>query len=468
MEIETVSDPIEKQIVIGLITSSDYSKQIIPILELNLFESTMCRIVAGWCIEYFKKYGDVPGKEIKYIYQDKMKSIKNKTQRKLTRIFIKRINRNYSELGFNIDYIFKRTRNYIRERTLKQKIGVINSYLESGDVDKAEEQWFDTIRFSGYEDLGFNPLDTKDIDRAFSRDENFRVKIGTGIEALDRIAGKAKSGWLCAYIAPTKRGKTFSLWHTAIAAYLRGLNVVFISLETEEEDNALRFWSGLGSLSTVESNRLKFPYFANDEKTKVKHKKVRRPLIGSSSVKRVVKVTQKMGGGRIRIKRYPMKGGSVSDFERYLDMLEVYDNFSAHLIIVDYLGIIKPPSGVSGRDSYDTNSQLLKSLAQKKDCVVFTGHQATRRTLDMDTYGSEETSEDIRVIANLDIGYSINQTEAEKELLQNRYGVIAHRHKYFTVYRQAKNLIQLEAGQTSLDSRVIKIEPKTKNKKGDD
>ena len=205
---------------------------------------------------------------------------------------------------------------------------------------------------------------------------------------------------------------TFFLIHMAVRGLLRGYGVVFISLETEEIDNAERIWMNIGSL-TKEKEGLMFPYFAEEDG--VRYRKVQRPELGEKQVIEEIRTFQKAVNPRFRIKTFPMGSGGMKDVRQYLDMLEAYENFSPHVIIVDYLGLLKAPPGSQGRDVYNENSKALKALAHDRKAIVFSGHQGTRETLEKINMSPMDMPEDIRIFANVDALYGLLQTDKEMD-----------------------------------------------------
>jgi len=53
---------VERRIITGLITSTEFIQQIESIWDTQLLESSTARMLAGWVFEYYKKYQKAPGK----------------------------------------------------------------------------------------------------------------------------------------------------------------------------------------------------------------------------------------------------------------------------------------------------------------------------------------------------------------------------------------------------------------------
>jgi hypothetical protein len=455
MRIAAASDVTENQIVNGLITSTNYTKIILPDLEYKLFNSEDCRLVAKWAINYYMKYKESPGVMIKDIFIQKAPQLKM-PQRKRIDAFLTKISEDHEKgASFNDEYIITKTKRYIFKQKLEINLLQMQDCLEEDDVEGAEEIWKKDIKNTGdAQDLGVNPLDPKYVKEVFAEDKS-RIQVGTGIEALDILGGKVKSGWLACFMGAMKKGKTFTLLHVALNAVMKGEKVVVVSFETEEEDNSKRMWKNIGSYADGNETVLLFPYY--DELNNIQYRKRRRPPFTPGRVIRALGKFTRMYGGDIRIKQFPMNGATVQDIESYMDALEIYEDFVTTVLVVDYLGLIGAPPGITGRDIYDINSKGLKSIGQKRKIPVFMGHQGNRKSLDIQSIRSSDTPENILILANVDIMYTINQEETEKEKQIIRYAVVAHRHRNFSTIQQAQVLQQLKAGQVVLDSTVIRV-----------
>jgi hypothetical protein len=116
------------------------------------------------------------------------------------------------------------------------------------------------------------------------------------------------------------------------------------------------------------------------------------------------------------------------------------------------------PSHIKGRDTeYNYNSMALKAMAQKRKAIVFSGHQATREALDKINSSATDTSQDIRVFANLDALYILNQSSKEADSNRMRISVGGHRHSQFKRTKQALVLQQFGAGQFALDDKEVDV-----------
>lgn len=457
---------IEKRMLTGLIVSTGFVKRILPVFNYYYLDLPSVEWLAKEVFEYFEKYQKAPGIHIQDIFNDKKKKLKPERAEWLANFLVelnRRFGKEYEDSNdINIDYLFDQCVRYFKMQKLKKDNQKVSDFLDADKYDEAKRVWLDSCLIPEGGDLGIDPFDPSVVRRFFGKEKE-RASLDLGIRSLDRMVGPVKTGWLAIFMAPMKRGKTFFLIHMAIRAVIKGYNTVLISLETEAEDNAARFWMNVGSLSSGESEVV-FPYFDGD---KVRHETLERPVLDERNVKDAMrKFSRAVGNPKLRIKTYPMGTAGIEEFKTYLDDLEVH-HFSPHVIVVDYLGIMKAPKGASGRDVYNENSIALKALGQERKAIVFSAHQGSRETLKKINMSPSDVPEDIRIFANVDVLYGLNQDDWEMDEGIMRVNVLGHRHRKFTRMRQAKVLYQFATGQSVLDDRLISTPiPKDIRKEG--
>ncbi|MCK5022559.1 MAG: hypothetical protein KAS04_00155, partial [Candidatus Aenigmarchaeota archaeon] len=122
---------IERQIVTGLIVSTEFLEQIRPSWEAALLEAQTARTIGGWCVEYFDEYAKAPGKIIETIYFEKLrqgeipKSIAEDVEDSL-----RDLSEEFDET-FNFKYVLDQTKPYFRERSLLLQADRIKEQLDA-------------------------------------------------------------------------------------------------------------------------------------------------------------------------------------------------------------------------------------------------------------------------------------------------------------------------------------------------
>ncbi len=457
MKIKKVKISVERQLLIGMIVSTDFLKRVLPILNTKFFDIKQSSIVSDWITDYFSKHSQAPGKDIEDIFYSKAKHL-NKGDRKWIEALLDSINKEYQKKGFNESYILEKTKRFFKSQNLKRNLSANERLLNKDRVEDAERVWINSRQIPDSFDMGFDPFSLKSVNAMFEAEES-RIKGYFGIPALDRMSGPNKSGWLVMFMGPQKRGKTWTMQQVAVSKVLQGFNTVYITGEGEEPDHALRFWMNIGSLQEKDygsRKKLEFPYFVNKKKSdEVKHRKLSRPAINRRNVRQAIRTFNNIGSGRLIVKVFPMGGFGLKEINNYLDALETYNNFTAENILVDYLGIMSAPPGKDGRDKYNENAMGLKAIAQERKAILYTGHQGRRETLEALSMGLTDIPEDVRLLGHVDVLVGINQTEVERMMGVIRYALMIHRHRKFSSKFQVKALQQLSAGQVLLDDTKV-------------
>jgi len=466
MRVTKVDVSVEKLLLTGMITSDTFLKKVLPLFDYDYLDLSPVKIVAKWVLDYYQKYEKAPKAHIQDMFRDKEERL-GEDDSKWIADFLSSLSGDYEKKGINEEYLFDQVVRYFKRQKLEKSAKRVLDALDAGKDDRAEQVWMDSMIMPAVDDLGIDPFDPATIKGLWKK-QDIRATMTLGIPSLDRMTGPSKSGWLVVFMGPMKRGKTWALVHVAARALTKGLNVVFISLESEDFDNAMRFWMNVGTLASDEDT-ITIPRFVNKDKDDIViQKEYEMPRATRKNVLDMVKkFSRAAGAARLRVKGFPMGYGGIEEIKNYLNLLEIYEGFWPHVIVVDYIGNMKRPKGVKEEDKWDTNSMNLKALGQERKVIMYSGHQGTREALEILTMSPIHASRDIRVLANVDVLYGLNQTDQEMKRNVMRWNVLEHRHHKFTRLMQAKVLQQFEIGQVVLDSMLIEA-PKGKQRKGKD
>ncbi len=132
---------IERKIITGLITSSEYCSKIKEIWNPLLIESSTAKQLSNWCWEYYDKYKKAPGKEIETIYYSKLKD--NKLQKDIAEEIgediLPGLSEEYTNEEFNLQYLIEETEKYFNSQHLKLFADNIQGLLTAGEIGKANE-----------------------------------------------------------------------------------------------------------------------------------------------------------------------------------------------------------------------------------------------------------------------------------------------------------------------------------------
>ena len=233
---------IERRIVIGLIVSDAYIKEVSRIWDARILQSQMAQTLAGWCMEYFEKYEKAPGKDIEGIYLQKLKAGLNRdVAEDIEEDILPDLSDEYDRTHFNVQYLMDQTKAYFRGRNLSLFADQITGMVSQGDLTEAEtvaSEYKPLAEGTDNDlDLSSPEADTR-IATAFSLAES---PIITYPGALGRFLNhQLVRGGFIAFLGSEKRGKTWTLMDFSIRACQQGANVAFFQAGDMTEDQQLR------------------------------------------------------------------------------------------------------------------------------------------------------------------------------------------------------------------------------------
>ena len=234
---------IERKIIIGMIVSTEYLRQIEGIWDVRFLESGAARRLARWILEFFEKYGKAPKQEIETIFYDKLRTgkISEDIAEEIEQDILPGLSEQYVEDDLNLDHLIDQTKKYFNERNLVIRNLSIQAALDKGDLLEAEKiaSEYKPVVVSGAEDIDLSDENVLvKIDKAFNKD----------IEPLIRYPGPLGEFWndqlirggFVALLASEKRGKTWWMLDMSNRACDKGKKVAFFQAGDMTESQQLR------------------------------------------------------------------------------------------------------------------------------------------------------------------------------------------------------------------------------------
>ena len=239
---------IERQITLGLITSTDFLRQLQRIWDPALLESSTARLVASWCWEYFDQYQRAPIKDFEGIYYQKLRDghLQKDLAKELEEEILPGLSKEFEASPPNIDYLLTQTKQYLRERHLLLFADNLKAVIERGQGDESQ-------RVTQAEQLAgeYRPLMTESEDGLDLSNEAVLERIDHAFETtgdpIVRYPGKLGEFWnsqflpgkFVAFLGIEKRGKTWLLLDLALRACRHGVPVAFFSAGDMTETEVL-------------------------------------------------------------------------------------------------------------------------------------------------------------------------------------------------------------------------------------
>lgn len=489
----------EEKILMGMIVSTPFCRDVLPMFNYKYLKVDYIRKVAKWALDYYKKYEEAPNRTIQDIFENERKKI-DPSEAELIEAFLTKLSSEYErEENFNVAYHLDAAEEYFKKRAVMVLGEDIQELLAAERVEQAEE----LVR--GYKKVAKaisswkNPFDEEYIKKVFESNQNDYLFKFDG--ALGQLLGGFEREWLVSIGAPEKRGKTFFLAEMGVQAILSRLKTVLVSLEMSDKRISKRIYKRVTGQGDEEGD-LKFPCFdclrnqngscekrerknryklldEDGEKpeydvemeyvpcTVCRERKTKdympatwstiymKDSITSGKTERSTKALKRMYGDNFRLIAYPVKEANLSIIKRDLDVLEYTENFIPDVVIIDYADILgHEDARIVGRDGINETWMSLKNLAQSRHCLVVTASQTTGPSATKKNVTSNDTAEDKRKRAHVDMSIFLSQTPEEKEEGVMRLSKF-FRHGAFNEYAQVQILQQLDLGQSLLDSEKM-------------
>ena len=494
----TVDTSLEKQIIIGLITSKDFIIKIKDIIQLSYFQNDYNELIARWCMDYFRTYEEPPLKSIEDIYNANREKI-GEDQSTIIRGILTEASKRYElEQEINVPYLIDNTIKYFKKRSIELLNGEIRYLLSKDATEEAEALILSFHKVSKLISEWINPFDEDEISEYFSHsDDVFFTFPG----ALGEFLGNFERGWLVGISAPFKRGKTFLAQEFGLIGFLSGLKVVFFSLEMTKKKMKERLYKRLTATSSLGDGEFEYPLFdcaknqdgscemhqnknsitlldaegvkpeyssenpyrpctfcrenpefEEEYEKEVWYEMIKRPAHEPEYVRTQIKSLEEQFGDNFRFKAYPRFSANLSDIRKDLYILEQTEEFIPDIIIIDYADILKPEKDyLAGVEKEDRTWIALSQLAGERHALLVVPTQVNKEALDAVTLRQSHTARWVGKLGHIDVMLTMNQTEAEKAMGVMRIGMMAHRHKDFSD-NTCMILQNLDLGQVNLDS----------------
>ena len=450
-----MKEDVEQFIVKGLIEDREYFRNVVNNLDADHFDETnknIVNIIKG----HFHKYDTIPTYDVMVTTLRGMRETMNKdlfadivTGLK----FIKKL-----EVGQD-EWLLDETKNFVKNKAMEALLFRGAEYIEDpndekNDMGQIYKDMESIVSMSWDEDLGIEYGDLLQFDEVYDDLESISQRIPTGISALDdAIGGGIETNTSALYVAcgGSGVGKTIFLQNIASNAIKANRNVIYLSFEITEKQLRKRIDGTFceEDLSRIISMRAKV-------KEKIKD------MYATGTV------------GRLFIKEYPTGSCNAIDIENYVSKLKMQKDFEPDLIVVDYLGIMKPMNSGKNSNSYERTKMVceeLRSLSGKLKVPVFSASQLNRSGYNGDNPGLDNISDSMGIAHTADLVISLVQPEELKEDNKIRFEVLKSRLSrtgdvgYFTIEYDHLKIINERESEEKQDSDIASMVKKHKEKK---
>lgn len=469
---------IERNILIGLITSTEFLQRIQDKWEVSLLESPLAKRVATWVKEYYEKYNKAPGKEIEPIFYQKVKNgLPKDLAETIEEDLLPGLSEQYEQEGTNVDYLVDQALSYFNERNLLRHSDEVRALVETNQLIEAES------KASSYQPMSRDAgtwVDLSDvlildkIKKAFNNSAEVLIEFPRALG--DFWNHQLIRGGFVALMATEKRGKTFWLLEFALRACKQKRKVAFFQAgDMSESEQLIRtsiyltkksnkeLYSGEmlepirdcihNQLNSCKRSERECDFGIFEEKTD----KYLRKEISLEELKKKFQIhpdyktctnckefessrwgtvwMQEVNTGnpltykeaqsafedyfikfhrQFKISTHANGTLSVKESSAIMDVWEKQEGFVPDVILYDYPDIMTDPTN-EFRHKQNEIWKALRGVSQKRHALVITVTQTDADAYDRDLLSLKNFSEDKRKFAHVTAMYGLNQDHIGRE-----------------------------------------------------
>ncbi len=454
MKRHKVDSQRERRILIALIVSKSFLAQASKVLDLNLINTDHFRVVAEWCLSYYKEYKKAPGTHIEDIYHKWSEDNQNATLVDSVKDFLETLGDQYDKEGeINIPYLLDELANFLSKRKMNALKETIEYALTRGDAKEAEQAVTSYRRVEVGQGAGFDPMLDRDAwRRAFAAPAkpliHFKGDAGRFFNrALTRDA-------LVGIQASEKQGKTWWCVEFAMRALMERRRVALFEVgDLSESQIMLRLgmrWSRKplwrGQCGEIPVPReIEFDE-AEESGYKIKNdiRVVRSPTKRAYVMQAIRQFRIACGMSKtasyIRTSIHPTGSITVQGISAILDQWAQDHNWVADVVIVDYADILAPEDTKNKEFRHQSNDtwKALRRLSQERHALVIVPTQANAMSYNQEPEKLQTMrnySEDKRKYAHVTAMMALNQTHEEKEMGGMRVNWLVMRESPFSMFK---------------------------------
>lgn len=437
MKVKAKKGGIEREVLIGMITSREVLSQIAPRwTSKGLFGTVWSNIIGDWCIEYYNKYDKAPKAVIQSIFSAWAEEHTSEDTVRLVETYLEGLSDQYNATGINAKFIVDKASELFNKVRLEKIKSQLEGLIETGDYQKA----YTLLDKSNRIELGLGSgvdlfQDKKAIGRVLDP-ANSEILI-TFPGALGEFFGDTleRDGFV-SILAPEKRGKTFVMQELAWQGVLQRRKVLFLECgDLSERQILYRFYTRAMNrpLKAKEYNHPKtITKEFQDAFATVEHevKKLNKGVTQAEVEKRfqdIVNSRLKTKEPLLKVYTYPTMSTTVKDISELVKTLS-RKGWAPDVVVIDYADILAPINGgIDTRHQINETWARLRGLSEMTHSLVITASQADAKSYKGDLLTMDNFSEDKRKFAHVTACFGLNQKEAEKKMDVMRLNWIARR-----------------------------------------
>ena len=407
---------IETTILRNLIYDEEFSRKVIPFIQLDYFEQRIERVIFEEISKFIVKYGSSITTEALTIQLEDRDDL-NETEIKESRDAVSLFTDDKVDNQWLVDTTEKWCRDRAIYLALMESISLADGKDDKKGRDAIPSILSDALAVSFDNHIGHDYLeDYEDRYESYHRKEE---RIEFDLDLFNKITkGGIPNKTLNIALAGTGVGKSLFMCHVASSVLLQGKNVLYITLEMAEEKIAERIDANLLNVNIQNITDLPKAMFE----------------------KKVHKLKKKTEGELI-IKEYPTASAHAGHFKALLNELSLKKSFKPDIIFIDYLNICassryKAGSNVNSYSYIKAIAEELRGLAVEANVPIVSATQTTRSGFASSDVDLTDTSESFGLPATADLMFALISTEELEGLNQIMVKQLKNRYNDPTIYKR--------------------------------
>ena len=407
---------IETTILRNLIYDEEFSRKVIPFIQLDYFEQRIERVIFEEISKFIVKYGSSITTEALAIQLEDRDDL-NETEIKESRDAVSLFTDDKVDNQWLVDTTEKWCRDRAIYLALMESISLADGKDDKKGRDAIPSILSDALAVSFDNHIGHDYLeDYEDRYESYHRKEE---RIEFDLDLFNKITkGGIPNKTLNIALAGTGVGKSLFMCHVASGVLLQGKNVLYITLEMAEEKIAERIDANLLNVNIQNITDLPKAMFE----------------------KKVHKLKKKTEGELI-IKEYPTASAHAGHFKALLNELSLKKSFKPDIIFIDYLNICassryRAGSNVNSYSYIKAIAEELRGLAVEANLPIVSATQTTRSGYASSDVDLTDTSESFGLPATADLMFALISTEELEGLNQIMVKQLKNRYNDPTIYKR--------------------------------
>lgn len=130
---------IERKILIGIVTSTEYCDKIKDIFDTALIESASAKRMMSWIWSYYQEKKEAPGRNAPHLFWKRAKNLPTDIAEEIESDILPSLDAEYDNELFDVRYMVEETQKYFKSRKLTILSEQIKSLVERDDLEGAEK-----------------------------------------------------------------------------------------------------------------------------------------------------------------------------------------------------------------------------------------------------------------------------------------------------------------------------------------